>query len=192
MHKSKILNFLDPRVKSDKNKTMPETDSTHSPSKTESTVLAGTHSEAEQQSTAPTTGLTGTSPEAIMAKDSAQSHAIGGTSASTTTPREAEVSHGLDATSASTTTTPKVAETAPTSKASEVPSIPANTTTGSSVARVTSDHTDAANAADGKGGILTGEKAKHGDPSNPYSAVPLDPRVDMPGTYPESSNDLTK
>ena len=155
MHKSKILNFLDPRVKSDKGKTRDETESTHNPSSPEFADTSKTHATPDH-----TTSSTGT--------------AMG------------------DASTSTATSAAKCVEPTPTSEAVDPPNVATSEPTGVSGVQGMPTHTDAANAADGKGGVLTGEKAKHGDPSNPYSAVPLDPRVDMPGTYPESTTDLSK
>jgi len=41
-------------------------------------------------------------------------------------------------------------------------------------------------------GIVTGERGIPGDPSNVYSRKPLDERVTMPGTYPDSSTNVNK
>jgi len=54
-----------------------------------------------------------------------------------------------------------------------------------------SEHIPVTEVPDAKGSIIHGERGELGDPSNPYSAMPLDKRFDhpgMPGSYPSAAS----
>jgi hypothetical protein len=163
-HKHAILNLLDPRVKkskSDKADHAAESEETTPKDLTESGESPG-----HEQGGAPTSlvgaanGGNSTKAEDVAASPPTADHAD-----------RHPVAKGVNPTQADQTIPPM--DTTPLAASSPGAGVPPKQAT-------------AADAADGKGGIITGERAKVGDRSNPYSATPLDPRIDMPGMYPTS------
>jgi hypothetical protein len=163
-HKSAILNFLDPRVKKSKSEKTDHAAVSEEAIPTESTDTNESHGAHEQK--VASTSLVG----AANGHNPAEAHDAAASHVTADTPPTLPAAMGVNPTLFGQTSTPT--DTTP---------------LGTSSPAAAPEHATAANAADGKGGVITGERAKIGDASNPYSAAPVDPRIDMPGKYPESA-----
>jgi hypothetical protein len=194
-HKSNILNILDPRIKPDmqalkedkeakkeKKEAQKENESgignqssVHSGATGTQMALAADH----PKTTFPAT--TGTGPQQQVDRnttplsDAKAAETINEARSGNLDPRVAVAGAGnqsLTGTSGAHRFTETAGNTIETSGAAGTHSEPAHT--------------------DNVKGIVTGERGIPGDPSNVYSRKPLDERVTMPGTYPDSSTNVNK
>lgn len=204
-HSSNIANVLDPRVQPDVEALKEEkeekraahatqgTQSTsHSTSQSPSLVdrvknLVSSHASSTSEPTAPNLG----------ANVGSASHATGlGTSAGTT---GSSASTGTPVGTGALRDDPRATEITNQARGGELnPSVAvansgAQETTGHTFATSGSGGTHSTPAyTDNVKGTVTGEQGNLGDASNVYSRKPLDDRVTMPGTFPQSSTNIHK